>query len=100
MIKRSVTIRRHRTSVSLEEPFWRALGEIAALRGTSVASVIGEIDDARSRGMARRAGGGGVGGLSSAIRLAVLDAARSGLLARAGESPAPGAAAGGGDDHA
>ena len=96
MIKRSVSIKGHRTSVSLEEPFWRALGELAAARGVSVAEVVGGIDDERSRRMAGRAAGGGdVGGLSSAIRVALLEAARSGELPRtpsrgrlpAGDSP-------------
>ena len=81
MIKRSVSIRGHRTSISLEEPFWRALREMAAERGVSVAAMVREIDDERSRKMARRAGTpAGAGGLSSAIRVAVLDAARRGVL--------------------
>lgn len=59
--KRSVTVAGHPTSVSLEEEFWDALGEIAAARGLSLAGLIGEIDKARAGG-----------GLSSAIRLHVL----------------------------
>ena len=71
------------TSISLEEPFWRALREMAAGRGLSVAAVVREIDDERSRRMARRTDmAADVGGLSSAIRVAVLDAARGGLLPR------------------
>ena len=61
MKKRSVSIRGHRTSLSLEDGFWEELARIAQLRGTSVASLIAEIDDSRS------------GGLSSAVRLFVLD---------------------------
>ncbi|HEX5932452.1 MAG TPA: ribbon-helix-helix domain-containing protein, partial [Methyloceanibacter sp.] len=34
--KRSLTIARHRTSVTVEEPFWDALGEIARAEGKSV----------------------------------------------------------------
>ncbi len=45
--KRSVTIARHRTSVSLEEEFWTALAEFAAKDGKSVAALIGEIDQGR-----------------------------------------------------
>ena len=61
MKKRSVSIRGHRTSLSLEDGFWEELARIAELRGTSVARLIAEIDNSRS------------GGLSSAIRLFVLD---------------------------
>jgi predicted DNA-binding ribbon-helix-helix protein len=63
MAKRSITVAGHRTSVSLEELFWEALGEIAADRGTSVAALIGAIDRERPAD----------GNLSSAIRLFVLD---------------------------
>lgn len=87
MIKRSVSIRGHKTSISLEEPFWLALREIAARRGISVAAVIREIDDARSQRMARSKS---IGGLSSAIRVAVLDAARAGTLAGQPGGPHPG----------
>ena len=59
MKKRSVTIHGHRTSISLEDPFWDSLNEIAAIRGQSLASLITEIDKTRD------------GGLSSALRLFV-----------------------------
>ncbi len=58
--KRSVNIAGHRTSVSLEDAFWRALKEIADRRGLSLNAMIREIDAARS------------GNLSSAIRVFVL----------------------------
>ena len=61
MKKRSVSIRGHRTSLSLEDSFWEELARIAQLRDTSVGSLIAEIDNSRS------------GGLSSAVRLFVLD---------------------------
>ena len=61
MKKRSVSIRGHRTSLSLEDGFWGELVRIAQIRGTSVAGLIAEIDNSRS------------GGLSSAVRLFVLD---------------------------
>jgi predicted DNA-binding ribbon-helix-helix protein len=61
VVKRSVSIAGHRTSVSLEAPFWEALKEIAGRRGASVQQLIGEID----------AGRGGQN-LSSAIRVFVL----------------------------
>ena len=62
--KRSIVIAGHRTSLSLEQPFWDALKEIAARRGLSLARLIAEIDATRS------------GNLSSAARLFVLDALR------------------------
>jgi len=63
--KRSVLIAGHPSSVSLEEPFWRALKEIARRRGTSLNKLIAEIDRGRH------------GGLSSAIRVFVLDSVRN-----------------------
>ena len=59
--KRSVTIAGHPTSISLEEPFWLALKDLARRKGRTLAAEIAEIDQAR-----------GDCGLSSAIRLAVL----------------------------
>lgn len=46
-MKRSITIDGHRTSISLEDPFWEALAEIAAARNLSIAAQIGEIDHDR-----------------------------------------------------
>lgn len=62
--KRSVVIAGHRTSISLEQPFWDALAEIATRRGVSANALIAEIDRGRS------------GNLSSAIRIFVLEEAR------------------------
>jgi predicted DNA-binding ribbon-helix-helix protein len=62
MAKRSITIAGHRTSVSIEAPFWQALGEMAAAKGISLTTVIAEIDRDRPQGV----------NLSSAIRLSVL----------------------------
>lgn len=61
VVKRSVAIAGHATSVSLEGPFWEALRAIAAGEGVSVQALIGRID-------AERAGQN----LSSAIRVYVL----------------------------
>ena len=61
VVKRSVAIAGHRTSVSLEAPFWDALREIAAARGVSVQALIGDVDAGR-----------GDANLSSAIRVFVL----------------------------
>ncbi len=60
MTKHSVTIAGHRTSITLEQPFWDELHRIAKLRGVSLAKLIEEIDECRSVN------------LSSAIRLFVL----------------------------
>jgi predicted DNA-binding ribbon-helix-helix protein len=65
VVKRSVSVAGHRTSVSLEAPFWDALREAAAGRGRSVQALIGEIDAGR-----------GTQNLSSAIRVFVLRWAR------------------------
>ena len=70
VVKRSVTIAGHRTSISLEAPFWDALRGIARQRGVSVQTLIGEIDSGR-----------GAQNLSSAIRVFVLRAAQSGRSA-------------------
>ena len=61
-VKRSLTLAGHRTSVSLEEEFWRAFREIARDRGRPVAALATEID--RARGLEV--------GLATAIRLFVL----------------------------
>ena len=65
-VKRSVTIAGHRTSISLERPFWDALKERACSEGTSVNELVRRIDTAR----------GGKGSLSSAIRVYILNALR------------------------
>jgi|1186.fasta_scaffold355122_2 predicted DNA-binding ribbon-helix-helix protein len=66
VIKRSVTIRGHRTSFSLEQPFFEALAEIAVRREISLAALVAEVDRARPKGA----------NLSSALRVFVLDAVR------------------------
>jgi len=58
--KRSVDIAGHRTSISLEEPFWDALTAIATERQISMNKLIAEIDKERA------------GNLSSALRVFVL----------------------------
>ena len=69
MQKRSLTIHGHRTSISLEEPFWIALNDIAEARQQSVASLVQMIDKERA------------GGLSSAIRMFILAELRHQLAA-------------------
>jgi predicted DNA-binding ribbon-helix-helix protein len=75
-VKHSLTIAGHRTSISLERPFWDHLTAMAATRGLSVAALVAQIDEARE---ARN--------LSSAIRLFVL----SELEARVAHQPRDGA---------
>ncbi len=60
--KRSFTIKGHRTSISLEGPFWAALREIAERRSMPLAGLVAEIDQQR----------GNVAGLSTAVRLYIL----------------------------
>jgi predicted DNA-binding ribbon-helix-helix protein len=62
VVKRSIVIAGHKTSVSLEDAFWDALKEIATIRTATLSEVVAGIDASRSQG-----------NLSSAIRLFVLD---------------------------
>ena len=68
LIKHSVRIAGHATSVSLEGAFWEALCEIAARRDLSINALLSQIDAERG------------GNLSSAIRLFVLESCRRGEL--------------------
>ncbi len=63
--KRSLTIARHRTSVTLEDEFWDALAAIARADGKSVAALVEEIDRGRSAVASDIS-------LSAAVRLYVL----------------------------
>lgn len=62
VVKRSIVIAGHKTSVSLEDAFWRGLKEIAATRDMTLSDLVATIDGGRHHG-----------NLSSAIRLYVLD---------------------------
>ncbi|MHC0052997.1 ribbon-helix-helix domain-containing protein [Actibacterium sp. D379-3] len=61
-VKRSLTLKGHRTSVSLEDAFWQAFREIAAEKDTPINALAAEIDAGRDLET----------GLASAIRLYVL----------------------------
>ena len=63
IVKRSVAISGHATSISVEDRFWDELRRIAARRNLPIAAMIAEIDADRPAG----------GNLSSAIRLFVLE---------------------------
>src|SRR5258705_12204918 len=62
VIKRSIVIAGHKTSVSLEDAFWQGLKEIADDRSMTLSDLVSTIDTDRRHG-----------NLSSAIRLFVLD---------------------------
>ena len=63
--KRSLTLCGHRTSVTLEEPFWLEFQALAKDKDISVNALASRVDAARPSGV----------GLASAIRVFVLDAA-------------------------
>ena len=65
VVKRSIVIGGHKTSVSLEHAFWQAFKEIANLRKMSLSELVMTIDAERN------------GNLSSAIRLFVLEITRN-----------------------
>ena len=71
IIKRSIVIDGHKTSVSLEDAFWSSLKNIARTEGVPVSKMVTEIDKTRQRG-----------NLSCAIRLFVLEQVRTKPLAR------------------
>jgi len=48
IVKRSVSIAGHRTSISLERPFWDGLKELACSRKVSVNELIRQIDQKRA----------------------------------------------------
>ena len=68
IVKRSIVIAGHKTSVSLEDAFWEGLKEVAGKRHTSLSDLVATIDSERQHG-----------NLSSAIRLFVLDFYRAQL---------------------
>lgn len=66
IVKRSIVIGGHKTSVSLEDAFWRGLKEIARAQRVTLSKMVSDIDKGRSQS-----------NLSSAIRLFVLDRLRN-----------------------
>ena len=61
VVKRSIVIDGHKTSVSIEDPFWRDLKDIAHAQSTTLSGLVAKIQTHRQ------------GNLSSAIRLFVLE---------------------------
>jgi predicted DNA-binding ribbon-helix-helix protein len=68
VVKRSIVIAGHKTSVSLEDAFWKGLKEIASGREATLSELVASIDADRQHG-----------NLSSALRLFVLDFYRNQL---------------------
>jgi predicted DNA-binding ribbon-helix-helix protein len=77
VVKRSIIIAGHKTSVRLEDAFWKGLKDIAGSRGMTLSELVAAIDSDRRHG-----------NLSSAIRLFVLDHYR-GLHAEEGGGGRP-----------
>ena len=74
IVKRSVTVHGHKSSVSLEDAFWTDLQEIAHTQGCALPILITKIDSSRNGG-----------NLSSAIRVFVLEHFRARAGAADGE---------------
>jgi predicted DNA-binding ribbon-helix-helix protein len=74
VVKRSIVVASHKTSVSLEEAFWNGMKEISVVRKVTLSELVTEIDTSRQQG-----------NLSSAIRLFVLDYFRTRAKAPSGE---------------
>ena len=62
VVKRSIVLAGHKTSVSLEDPFWEGLKDIAKDQRKTLSDLVGSIDTNREHG-----------NLSSALRLFVLN---------------------------
>lgn len=71
-VKRSLTLKGHRTSVSLEDEFWRAFRDISEEKGIAINALAAEIDASRDL----------ESGLASAIRIYVLNHYRTALGSR------------------
>jgi predicted DNA-binding ribbon-helix-helix protein len=77
IVKRSIVVAGHKTSVSLEQAFWNGMKEISALRNMTLSELVGEIDGNRQGA-----------NLSSAIRLFVLDYFKNRAVAAAAPADA------------
>lgn len=78
VVKRSIVIAGHKTSVSLEDAFWKGLKEIAGDRNVTLSDLVATIDTDRRQG-----------NLSSAIRLFVLDHYRAQMMSAVTPSLSP-----------
>ena len=75
VVKRSIVVGGHKTSVSLEEPFWTSMKEISQQLRVTLSELVSEIDRNRQQS-----------NLSSAIRLFVLDHFKNLAAGPTGES--------------
>jgi predicted DNA-binding ribbon-helix-helix protein len=75
VLKRSIDVGGHKTSISLEDDFWRALKEIALRHRVTLSDLVGSIDSQRQHG-----------NLSSAVRLFVLNRYRQQISAGTDET--------------
>ena len=75
IVKRSIVIAGHKTSVSMEDAFWKGLKEIATTRHLTLSALVADIDSGRANG-----------NLSSAIRLCVLGHYRAMITPAASQS--------------
>ena len=78
VVKRSIVVAGHKTSVSLEDPFWDELKKIAHARRVTLSELVANIDGGRKQS-----------NLSSAIRLFVLDYFRTRAIPPAAAQDAP-----------
>jgi predicted DNA-binding ribbon-helix-helix protein len=79
VVKRSIAVAGRKTSISLEDAFWRDLKEIAAARRISICDLVAAVDAERRNG-----------NLSSALRLYVLQCCRERCMdAAAGTTQRP-----------
>jgi len=76
MIKRPVVVDGHKTSVSLEDEFWRGLKEIAAARNITLSELVATIDHRRQQG-----------NLSSSLRLFILESFQQRAVRGQGDDP-------------
>ena len=83
VVKRSIVIAGHKTSISLEDAFWKALKDIAIARRATLSDLVASIDSERQHG-----------NLSSAIRLFVLDHYQSKCVGHVSASTSAGASVG------
>jgi predicted DNA-binding ribbon-helix-helix protein len=75
VLKRSIVVAGHKTSVSLEDAFWSGLKAISKTHKTTLSDMVADIDSQRQ-----------FGNLSSAIRLFVLEQARAQMSSSANHS--------------
>ncbi|QCI79712.1 hypothetical protein E6W36_09755 [Hankyongella ginsenosidimutans] len=88
LIKRSVTLMGHQTSLSLEPVFWEALAQAARVEGVSINALVTRIDLTRS------------GNLSSALRVWLFERAQKALALAQGDDQQAGERDDGAEDGA